>query len=64
MEKQLILRLSKTFEDFAREKDGVEFWFARDLQTLLNYDEWRNFANVVEKAKISCQNSGQDIMDH
>ncbi len=64
MEKDLILRLKKTFEDYAREADGVEFWFARDLQNLLGYDKWENFLNVIEKAKIACKGSGYDASDH
>lgn len=64
MNKELVLRLRKTFEDYACEADGVEFWFARDLQNLLDYDDWRNFENVIEKAKIACRTSGQDIQDH
>ena len=64
MDKQLILKLRKTFEDYIREADGVEFWFARDLQNLLDYDEWRNFIHVIEKARIACKNSGHDVNDH
>ena len=64
MEKEVVTRLKKSFEDFANEKDGIEFWFARDLQTLLDYDEWRNFVSVIEKAKIACKNTGQDSKDH
>lgn len=64
MDKELILRLKKTFEDYAREADDVEFWFARDLQNLLGYDKWENFLNVIDKAKISCKNSGYDMNDH
>ena len=64
MDKQLILKLKKTFEDYAREADGIEFWFARDLQNLLGYDKWENFLNVIDKAKIACKNSGYDIPDH
>ena len=64
MEKEVVTRLKKSFEDFANEKDGIEFWFARDLQTLLDYDEWRNFVSVIEKAKIACKNSKQDVKDH
>ncbi len=64
MEKELILKLNKNFEQTAFEKDGVEFWFARDIQILLEYNEWRNFSQVIEKAKIACQNSKQRIMDH
>ena len=64
MDKQLILKLKKTFEDYAREADGIEFWFARDLQNLLGYVEWRKFQGVVEKAKESCSNSGYSVHDH
>ena len=39
-------------------EDGQEFWYARDLQRVLEYTEWRNFTGVIEKAKIACQNSG------
>ena len=59
-----MLRLKKSFEDYANEADGLEFWFARDLQKLLDYDEWRNFLNVVEKAKTACKTSEQNIQDH
>lgn len=64
MKKEIIAKLRKNFEDYANEADGIEFWFARDLQRLLEYNEWRNFSNVVEKAKIACEKSGQKISDH
>jgi len=64
MDKSIIIRLQKTFEDYAKNIDGLEFWFARDLQILLGYDEWRNFINIIEKAKLSCKNSKQEISDH
>lgn len=64
MDKQIITKLQKTFEDYAYDADGIEFWYARDLQTLLGYDKWENFVNVIEKAKIACKNSGHDTKDH
>jgi len=64
MRKEIIIQLQKTFEDCAQKADGVEFWLARDLQKLLEYDEWRNFIKVIEKAKIACANSGQKVPDH
>jgi DNA-damage-inducible protein D len=64
MRKDIIIRLQKTFEDCAQKADGVEFWLARDLQVLLDYDDWRNFLHVIEKAKIACRNSGHDVEDH
>jgi len=64
MDKQIISRLRKTFEEHAYEVDGVEFWFARDLQQLLGYSQWRNFLIAIEKAKESCKNAGQKMEDH
>ncbi len=64
MIKEIITKLRLSFEENAQNIDGVEFWFARDLQRLLEYDDWRNFLNVIEKAKLACKNSGQSIQDH
>lgn len=64
MEKQIISRLTKNFEDYAQNENGLEFWFARDLQKLLGYGDLRNFLNVIEKAKESCKNAGFGVSDH
>ncbi|MCX9014856.1 MAG: DNA damage-inducible protein D [Candidatus Methanoperedens sp.] len=54
--------------DFEKAKqhtqDGVEFWYARDLKDILEYEQWRNFLQVVEKAKESCKNAKNDIGEH
>lgn len=64
MEKNTIIKLNKTFEEYAYEQDGIEYWLARELQELLGYADWRNFLNAVDKAKESCKTTGQDISDH
>lgn len=65
IEKELIFSLTENFEDFASTtEDNVEFWLARDLQHLLGYTEWRNFNNVISKAKIACEVSEQSVLDH
>ncbi|MBS3174036.1 hypothetical protein J4399_06790 [Candidatus Woesearchaeota archaeon] len=64
MEKEIISKLQKTFEDYAKLADGIEFWLARDLQKLLGYDKWENFLNAIEKAKIACKNSGYEVNNH
>ncbi len=46
------------------DKQGKEFWSARDLYPLFGYETWRNFLFAIEKAKESCKNSGQKIRDH
>ena len=64
MKRELIVSLNKSYEDVAYEENDIEYWMARDLQALLDYAQWRNFEQVIEKAKISCQNSGQDLIYH
>ncbi len=65
MEKQIIKSLTQNFESYANKtENGIEFWFARDLQQLLGYSEWRNFLNVVSKAKTACEMAGGKIFDH
>lgn len=64
MKKEIIVQLNKTFEESAYTQNGVEYWMARDIQKLLEYTDWRNFLLVVEKAKIACSRSGQNIVDH
>lgn len=41
--------------------EGREYWSARDLQPLLGYSIWRDFANAIERAKIAAFNSGHDV---
>lgn len=43
---------------------GQEFWYARELQIALEYTEWRNFTNVIDKAKIACEGSQNQVSDH
>ena len=52
----------KMFEDIKHiDLNGCEFWYARELQSVLEYSQWRRFENVIEKAKIACKNSNVDI---
>ena len=41
MKKEMIDQLNKRFENAARQQEGVEYWLARDLQVLLDYEEWQ-----------------------
>ncbi|MEI7741062.1 MAG: DNA damage-inducible protein D [bacterium] len=65
MEQEIVQKLHKNFDEYAkRTEDGFEYWFARDLQTLLGYDKWENFKKVIDKAKIACKTAGLNVMDH
>ena len=53
------------FERIKRTNDaGVEYWSSRDFAEVLGYGDYRNFEGVIEKAKLSCFNSGHRIEDH
>ena len=56
---------NKTFEDIKHiDEYGNEYWFARDLQKVLEYKEWRNFKVVIDKAITSCKKSKFNAFDH
>ena len=64
MEKELVSQLHYSFESIIQQDETVEFWYARDLQKTLGYNEWRNFLLVVNKAKMACEHSKHEIADH
>ncbi|MCY3675094.1 MAG: DNA damage-inducible protein D [Paracoccaceae bacterium] len=65
MKKELITTLTNNFEFHAQNtQSGIEYWLARDLQYLLGYDQWRNFTQVISKAKIACNASHHEVSDH
>jgi len=64
MKPEVIKELSGNFELAVQHTEDIEFWFARDLQELLGYTQWRNFMEVIEKAKVACTNADQKTSDH
>ena len=64
MEKETINKLNKTFEQYAYEQDGIDYWLARELQKLLGYADWRNFIHAIDKAKESCKTTAEAVSDH
>ena len=44
--------------------DGNEYWYARELQKVLEYTEWRKFVGVIKKAINSCKASNYVTSDH
>ncbi len=64
MKKDIVSRLSKSFEEAVHIEQDIECWLARDLQILFEYSSWENFLHVIEKAKIACKNSNSLIINH
>ena len=42
---------------------GQEFWYARELQKILEYTEWRNFTKVIDRAKEACNGAGHEVSE-
>ena len=56
---------NQSFEDIKHiDENGIEFWYARELQKVLDYKEWRKFENVIQKAIMACKNTGISEVDH
>ncbi len=54
----------KTFDSIKHiDEYGNEFWLARELQSVLEYKEWRNFEVVISKAKEACENSNYGVLE-
>ena len=53
------------FDNIKHENEyGQEFWYARELQPVLEYSQWRYLKEAIERAKTACNNSGQNVADH
>jgi DNA-damage-inducible protein D len=64
MKKELIHELFEKFEQACYLINDIECWSARELQSIFNYSEWRNFLKAIDKAKDACKNVGEKLSDH
>ena len=55
----------KVFEDIKHTDEfGNEYWLARELQDILGYHQWRSINDLIERAKVACQESKYSVNDH
>ncbi len=55
----------QTFESIKHINEyGEEYWLARELQAVLEYAQWRRFAEAIERARLACKNSGFNPEEH
>ncbi len=69
MDRNSIIEYKSSFDSIAtfiegENKEQVEIWFARDLQTVLGYTRWENFQTAIKRAVESCISQGISIDDH
>ena len=56
---------NNTFESIKHiDEEGKEFWYARELQKVLKYTQWRRFNEVIAKAREACKLSNNNVLDH
>ncbi len=59
MTNETIFESIRQFDD-----NGTEFWYARELQQILQYAKWDNFHKVIKTAQIACKISQHEVTDH
>ena len=64
-----IQQYKSTFDNITKkvnDDDGntIEVWYARELQEILGYARWENFAGAIGRAMESCKTLGISIDDH
>jgi DNA-damage-inducible protein D len=64
MKQEYIKQLFEQFENACYDYEGIECWSARELQNILGYSKWDNFKNVLDKAKKSCEQAGEETKNH
>ena len=56
---------NKTFEEIKHiDEQGNEYWEAREFMLVLGYSKWGNFSKVIDKAKIACNISNNNVFEH
>ncbi len=66
MNKNTITKLTAKFNEVAQidKTNNIEYWYARDLMSVLGYTRWENFLNATKKAEYSCQGNNIEVEYH
>ena len=69
MKSETIQQYKSTFDAISKtvkDDDGqdVEVWYARELQKVLGYSRWENFAEAIGRAIESCKTLNVNVDDH
>lgn len=65
MDSNQVLQLKAVFDGIVHTtEDGIEFWYARELQRALGYVRWENFELAIKKAMTSAQTAESVVADH
>ena len=57
--------ITKLFEDIKHiDENGNKYWYARELQKILGYRQWRSINDLIERARVACEESKYNVYDH
>ena len=46
------------------DENNNEYWYARELQIVLGYHQWRSISDLIKRAKVACRESNYDVYNH
>ena len=46
------------------DNEGNEYWYARELQYILGYNQWRSINDLIKRAKVACKESENNVDYH
>lgn len=66
MDKKRVGQIKEQFDlvIHSDENTNIEFWYARELMSLLGYERWNNFDKAISRAMDSCESGGIEVSDH
>lgn len=66
MDKKRIEFIKEQFDSivYTHEEAQIEYWYARDLMSLLGYERWENFDKAINRAMDSCETSDVEVLHH
>ena len=57
-------KINETIFESINYVDDSEYWYARELQKVLEYTQWRKFNGVINRAISVCKTSNYEVSDH
>lgn len=66
MDKQQLTQHKASFDQITQHfpESEIEFWYARDLMSVLGYDRWENFIRAIKRARSAALNAGAEVENH
>lgn len=52
------------FDSIRHQDVDGEFWLARELTEILGYPRWADAEDMIDRAKTSCQNAGNSLVEN